>query len=100
MHMATAIYTNPLGGVFSSMIGCHKSFILLVTIGVIGYITMAFSPNIAALFVGRFMTIVCASAVAPIIGIQISKTVHSNMRGSFSVFHSMFNNFHRGSKFN
>jgi SP family facilitated glucose transporter-like MFS transporter 8 len=92
MHMATAICTNPLGGVLSSLIGSRKSFILLLTIGIIGYITMAFSQNIVGLFVGRFMTIVCASTVAPKIGVQISETVHSSMRGSFSVFHSVFNN--------
>jgi len=91
MHVATAICTNPLGGLLSNLIGRRKSFIVLVTIGIIGYITMALSPNIPALFVGRFMTIVCASGLAPTISVHIAETVHSSMRGSFSVFHSMFN---------
>jgi len=90
MHMATAICTCPLGGLLSNMIGRRKSFILLVTVGTIGFITMALSPNIPALFVGRFLTIVCASGLAPNIGVHIAETVHSSMRGSFVVFHSIF----------
>ncbi len=90
MHMASAICINPLGGIISNMIGRRKSFFLFVSSGVLGFVTIALSPNIPALFVGRFMTIVCASGLAPNIGVHIAETVHSSTRGSFAVFHSMF----------
>ena len=90
MYMATAICTSPLGGLLSNAIGRRKSFLILVTTGIIGFVTIALSPNIPALFVGRFMTIVCSSAIAPTISVQIAETVHADLRGSFAVFHSLF----------
>jgi len=88
--MATSIVTSPLGGYLSNMIGRRKTFLVLATIGVTGFITMALSPNIPALFIGRFMTVVCSSAVGPTISVQIAETVHADTRGSFAVFHSLF----------
>ena len=90
MHMATAISTAPLGGLLSNAIGRRKSFLIFAITGTLGFITMALSPNIPALFVGRFMTIVCSSAIAPTISVQIAETVHADTRGSFAVFHSLF----------
>jgi MFS family permease len=90
MHMACSIFINPLGGIFSNMIGRRRSFILFISTGLLGFVTIALSPNIPALFVGRFMTIVCASGLAPNIGVYIVETVHSSVRGTFAVFNSMF----------
>jgi MFS family permease len=68
MHMACAIVLCPFGGMLSSMIGRRRCFMILVTIGVIGYITLALSPNIPSIFVGRFLTIVSASGLAATVG--------------------------------
>ena len=90
MHMATAICTTPLGGLLSNAIGRRKSFLILVTTGILGFVTMALSPNIPALFVGRFMTVAFSSAISPTISVQIAETVHADTRGSFAAFHSLF----------
>ena len=90
MHMATSICTSPLGGQLSNSIGRRKTFLILVTTGIVGFMTMALSPNIPALFIGRFLTVVCSSSLGPTISVQIAETVHADMRGSFVVFHSLF----------
>jgi SP family facilitated glucose transporter-like MFS transporter 8 len=90
MYMATAIAFNPLGGILSNLIGRRMTFFVLSTIGVLGFVTIALSSNVPALFVGRFMTILCGSGLAANIGVHIAETVHSTMRGSFAVFHYMF----------
>jgi len=90
VHMASGICITPLGGILSNMIGQRRSFFLFVTAGVLGFVLIALSPNIPALFVGRFMTSVCASGVGPNIGVHIVKTVHFSMRGTFSAFDSIF----------
>ena len=89
MHMAASIFTSPLGGQLSNSIGRRKTFLVLVTTGIVGFMTMALSPNIPVLFIGRFLTVVCCS-LGPTISVQIAETVHADMRGSFVVFHSLF----------
>jgi MFS family permease len=88
--MASAIALNPLGGIVSNVIGRRMTFFVLVTIGVLGFVTMALSSNVPALFVGRFMTIICGSGSAANTAVHIAETVHSTMRGSFAVFQNIF----------
>ena len=59
---------SPLGGMLSNMIGRRKCFVVFAVIGILGYVTMALSPNIPALFVGRFLTVMSSSGVSAIIG--------------------------------
>ena len=68
MYMAVAICLSPLGGMFSNIVGRRKCFMILTSVGILGYVTLALSPNVAALFVGRFMTIVAASGLSATIG--------------------------------
>jgi MFS family permease len=68
MHMACAIVLCPFGGMLSSMIGRRWCFIILTIIGIIGYITLALSPNVPVIFIGRFLTIVSASGLAATAG--------------------------------
>jgi len=74
MYMATAIAFNPLGGILSNLIGRRMTFFVLSTIGVLGFVTIALSSNVPALFVGRFMTILCGSGLAANIGVHIAET--------------------------
>ena len=88
--MASSICIAPMGGLLSNAIGRQKAFIILVTIGILGCATMALSPNIPALFTGRFLTVVSSCALGPTISVQIAETVHADMRGSFTVIYPFF----------
>jgi len=72
MYTVAAICISPLGGMLSNIIGRRKCFIILTIISIIGYITMALSPNFPALFVGRSLTIVSASGMSAIIGTKFT----------------------------
>ena len=71
MYMAAAIFISPLGGMLSNIIGRRKCFIILTFVGILGYITIALSPNIPTLFVGRSLTIVSASGLSATVGTLI-----------------------------
>jgi MFS family permease len=66
--MACAVVICPLGGMLSNMIGRRRCFMALTVIGIIGYITLALSPNVPSIFVGRFLTIISASGLSATIG--------------------------------
>ena len=67
MHLC-AICLSPLGGMLSNLIGRRQCFILFTSIGTIGWITVALSPNSETLFVGRFLTVIGTGGLSPSVG--------------------------------
>ena len=63
-----AVCLCPLGGMLSNLIGRRQCFILFTSIGTIGWITVALSPNRETLFVGRFLTVIGCRCITPSVG--------------------------------
>jgi MFS family permease len=68
MHMAVAVCICPVGGIISTMIGRRKCFMACTSVGTLGWIILALSPNIPALFIGRFLTNLSASGLSATVG--------------------------------
>jgi MFS family permease len=68
MTLALAICNCPIGGLLSNWIGRRKCFMTYAVIGTIGWVGIALSPNVPALFVGRFLTSISASGLVASIG--------------------------------
>jgi MFS family permease len=68
MTLALAICNCPIGGLLSNWIGRRKCFMTYAVMGTIGWAGIALSPNVPALFVGRFLTSISASGLTASIG--------------------------------
>jgi MFS family permease len=78
MHMAVAVCICPVGGIISTMIGRRKCFMACTGLGTLGWIILALSPNIPALFIGRFLTNLAASGLSATVGNLTTNFCHKN----------------------
>ena len=70
-HMLAAIVFSPLGGFVANLMGQRRCLVFGGILFLIGWILIAFSPNVPMLFAGRILTVVCAAGV----GVSIGKWV-------------------------
>lgn len=88
-HVTGVILTTP-GGILSGKFGRKKIILFSLPFLMIGWLLIGFAQSVSMIFFGRLMTCAFVCLYMSSIGVYISESVHSDLRGSMVVLSPFF----------